>query len=114
MEKGQRARRRRLVVDDSELAARIGQRIRAARHQAGMTQQQLAQGRYTKAYISALEKGHAKPSMAALNFISGRLGLPPSRFLADTSGQWERISADLALASGRYAQAADLYRALLE
>ena len=43
-----------------------------------MTQQQLAEGRYTKAYISALEQGHAKPSMAALDFIAGRLGLPPS------------------------------------
>jgi transcriptional regulator with XRE-family HTH domain len=109
-----RGKRRRIVVDDSALAARIGERIRAARRQAGLTQQQLAEGRYTKAYISALEKGHAKPSMAALNFISQRLGLPASRFLADANSTWDRLSADLALASGDWVAAADGYRALLD
>ena len=39
---------------DRELAHRIGQRIREARHRAGLTQQQLAGDRYTKAYVSAL------------------------------------------------------------
>src|SRR3954447_25046931 len=101
-----RSKRRRIVVDDSALAARIGERIRIARRQAGLTQQQLAEGRYTKAYISALEKGHAKPSMAALNFISQRLGLPASRFLADANGTWDRLAADLALASGDWLPAA--------
>src|SRR6478672_2002696 len=109
-----RSKRRRIVVDDSALAARIGERIRIARRQAGLTQQQLAEGRYTKAYISALEKGHAKPSMAALNFISQRLGLPASRFLADANSTWDRLSADLALASGDWIAAADAYRVLLD
>ena len=110
----QRIKRRRIVVDDSALAGRIGGRIRDARHQAGLTQQQLAEGRYTKAYISALEKGHAKPSMAALNFISQRLGLPASRFLADSSGAWDRLSADLALAAADWVAATDAYRSLLD
>ncbi len=79
-----------------------------------MTQQQLAEGRYTKAYISALEKGHAKPSMAALNFISERLGLPPSRFLVDSATAWNRISADLLLAQGKWHEAVAAYRELLE
>ena len=109
----QRIKRRRIVVDDSALAGSIGGRIREARHRAGMTQQQLADGRYTKAYISALEKGHAKPSMAALNFIAQRLGLPASRFLADSSGTWDRLSADLALASADWTVAADAYESLL-
>ena len=63
--------RRRIVVDDSALADGIGGRIRQARLAAGLTQQQLAAGRYTKAYISALEKGHAKPSMAAASSVTG-------------------------------------------
>ena len=66
--------RRRIVVDDSALAQSIGSRIRERRHRAGLSQQRLAEGRYTKAYISALETGAAKPSMAALNFMAGRLG----------------------------------------
>ena len=38
-----------------------------------MTQQQLAGERYTKAYISALETGIARPSMVALSYLSERL-----------------------------------------
>ena len=93
--------RTRIVVDDSVLASRIGGRIRVARLAAALTQQQLAAGRYTKAYISALEKGHAKPSMAALDFIAGRLGMPASRFLSEDT-RWSRVEADLLLASGRW------------
>ena len=104
--------RRRIVVDDTALAGRIGDRIRVARHAAGLTQQQVAQGRYTKAYISALEKGHAKPSMAALNFISGRLGLPASHFLSDDRASWSRVEADLLLASGRWDEACQAYEEL--
>ncbi|MDQ3447618.1 MAG: helix-turn-helix domain-containing protein [Chloroflexota bacterium] len=105
--------RRRIVVDDSALALRIGGRLREARKHAGMTQQQLAEGRYTKAYVSALEKGHAKPSMAALNFFSGRLALPPSHFLGDPTSRWDRLDADILLASGSWQSALDAYDSIL-
>jgi tetratricopeptide (TPR) repeat protein len=104
--------RRRTVVDDSPLARGIGERIRSARLNAGLTQQQLAEGRYTKAYVSALEKGRAKPSMAALNFIAGRLGLPAAHFLGADDGRWSRLEADLLLASGRWQEAVDAYEDL--
>ena len=71
------------MVDDSALALSIGSRIRERRRRAGLSQQRLAEGRYTKAYISALETGAAKPSMAALNFIAGRLGTTAAELLAD-------------------------------
>ncbi|MFN8518022.1 MAG: helix-turn-helix transcriptional regulator [Chloroflexota bacterium] len=106
------ARRRRVVVDQSGLAIRIGTRIRVARLAAGLTQQQLAEGRYTKAYISALEQGHAKPSMAALDFIADRLGLPPSTFLG-RDDRWDRLEADLLLASGDWHEASLAFRSLL-
>lgn len=105
--------RRRIIVDDSALAASIGGRLRAARLQAGLTQQKLAEGRYTKAYVSALEKGHAKPSMAALNFFSQRLGLPPSHFIGDPTARWDRLNADILLASGRWQDALDAYDVIL-
>ena len=57
--------RRRVTVDDTPLARSIGARIRQARLQAGLTQQQLAGDRYTKAYVSALENGGAKAPMGA-------------------------------------------------
>jgi transcriptional regulator with XRE-family HTH domain len=106
--------RRRVVVDDRPLAHAIGQRLRQARTAAGLTQQQLAGDRYTKAYISALENGIAKPSMAALNYLAPRLGKTASEILSDPSSAWARLEADLALAAGRWQDAHDGYAVLLE
>ncbi|MFL5680519.1 MAG: helix-turn-helix domain-containing protein [Chloroflexota bacterium] len=106
--------RRRVVVDDRPLAAAIGARLRQARLAAGLTQQQLAGDRYTKAYISALENGIAKPSMAALNYLAPRLGKTASEVLADPTQAWTRLEADLALAAGHWDQALDAYTSLLE
>jgi tetratricopeptide (TPR) repeat protein len=105
--------RRRVVVDDSPLAHAIGTRIRRARTAAGLTQQQLAGERYTKAYISALENGLAKPSMAALNFLAPRLGTTASALLTDPDIAWRRLEADLYLAAGDFARALDTCRELL-
>lgn len=99
---------------DRELARRIGQRIREARHRAGLTQQQLAGERYTKAYVSALETGIARPSMVALSYLSERLGLPASHFIDEAHPVWTRLEVDMRLAAGDWQQAADGYRALLE
>jgi tetratricopeptide (TPR) repeat protein len=109
----QTVKRRRVIVDDSALAGRIGERIRQARHRAGLTQQQVAGERYTKAYISALETAQAKPSMAALNFIAERLALPASYFVSDGASHWDRLAADVLLASGRWPEAVDAYEELL-
>ncbi|MBA2265412.1 MAG: tetratricopeptide repeat protein [Chloroflexi bacterium] len=98
---------------DRELAHRIGQRIREARHRAGFTQQQLAGDRYTKAYVSALETGIARPSMVALNHIALRLNLPPSHFIDEAHPVWTRLEVDMQLASGEWQAAADGYSALL-
>src|SRR6185295_7229380 len=106
--------RRRIVVDDSALAQSIGSRIRERRRRAGLSQQRLAEGRYTKAYISALETGAAKPSMAALNFIAGRLGTTAAELLANPDTAWSRLEADLLLASGDASGAAAAYRDLLD
>ena len=99
---------------DRELAHRIGQRIRESRHRAGLTQQQLAGDRYTKAYVSALETGIARPSMVALNHIAGRLNLPPSHFIDEAHPAWSRLEVDMQLAAGEWQAAVDGYRALLE
>jgi tetratricopeptide (TPR) repeat protein len=104
--------RRRVVVDQTELARAIGARIRAARLAGGLTQQELAGDRYTKAYISALELGHAKPSMAALNYLAPRLGTRPDRLLGDDSERWTRLAADLHLAAGRFDEALEAYHTL--
>src|SRR6187397_2162663 len=106
--------RRRVVVDQRALAQAIGTRIRAARLAAHLTQQQLAGDRYTKAYISALELGRAKPSMAALDYLAPRLGTTPDSLLTDHASRWTRVDADLHLAAGRHAEAAEAYADLAD
>ncbi|MFL5778205.1 MAG: hypothetical protein ACJ761_04610 [Chloroflexota bacterium] len=107
-------RRRRVVVDDSTLASAIGSRIKRARLASGLTQQALAGDRYTKAYISALENGLAKPSMAALNYLAPRLGTTGAALIADQDPTWGRLEVDLALAAGSWAEAIDGYTVLLD
>jgi transcriptional regulator with XRE-family HTH domain len=103
-----------LAKDDLDLARQIGARLKTARLRAGLTQKQLAEPRYTKAYISALENGLIKPSMAALRFLARNLGSEPSAFLADEDSAWQRLDAELRLASGDWQAAADRFRAILD
>ena len=98
---------------DSALARQIGERLREARRRTGFTQQQLAGDRYTKAYVSALETGVARPSMVALTYLAERLGVPPSHFLDEQHPAWNRLAVDMQLASGNWQAAADGYAALL-
>jgi tetratricopeptide (TPR) repeat protein len=111
----QAARTRRvIVVDNSHVARRVGERIRQARTRIGLTQAQLAKGRYTAAYISALERGLAKPSMAALTFLSERLGVSVPDLVAEERPAASRLEADLLLAAGKHQEALDRYDALLD
>jgi transcriptional regulator with XRE-family HTH domain len=103
-----------IVVDNSHVARRVGERIRQARTRAALTQAQLAKGRYTAAYISALERGLAKPSMASLTFLSERLGVSVPDLVAEERPAAERLEADLLLASGDYQAALDRYDGLLD
>lgn len=108
------ASRRRVIVDDGALALRIGGRIRQRRQAAGLTQAQLAGARYTKAYISALETGHSKPSMAALRYLAERLGVPATVLIDEEPDRLRRLDLDIRLASGQFQGAADGYQTLLE
>ncbi len=99
---------------DSALAHQIGARIRDARKRSGMTQQQLAGERYTKAYVSALETGIARPSMVALSYLAERLSLPASHFLDEQNPTWSRLAVDMTLAAGDWEAAANGYASLLD
>lgn len=112
--KATRARRHVVVVDNSALAKAVGGRIRRARQAAGLTQRELAGDRYTPAYISALETGSAKPSMAALHYVAERLSVDVRSLVGTDGGLARRAEADLHLAAGDYTKAADAYQALLE
>lgn len=106
--------RRSLATEDRDLARRIGGRLKAARLRAGLTQREVAGERYTKAYVSALENGLIKPSVAALNYLAARLGTTPSHLLEEPEPRWTRLEAELRLASAEWQTAADAFDALLE
>jgi tetratricopeptide (TPR) repeat protein len=109
-----RTKRASHVEADRPLAVRIGARLRRARTQAALTQAQLAAGRYTKAYVSALEHGLVKPSMAALNFFADRLQIPIERLLTDGEARWTRLEADIRLAAGDWQSAVDAFSELVD
>jgi tetratricopeptide (TPR) repeat protein len=60
--------------------ARIGDRVRQLRVARGMTQSDLGGDRFTKAYVSQLERGRARPSTAAVEWLALRLNVS-ARFL---------------------------------
>src|SRR5690349_10929570 len=60
----------------------LGQRLRQARQERHMSQENLAQPEFTKSYVSAVERGKARPSLKALELMSRRLDLPITELLA--------------------------------
>jgi transcriptional regulator with XRE-family HTH domain len=100
------------------MVADVGARIRSLRTAKGLTQAQLAEPLYTKAYISMLESGRTRASMKALEHISGVLGVKPSDLLGGTSGpstpQFQFIEARRLIEQGRANEAVPILESLEE
>ena len=68
----------------SAAAARlIGERVRAARYTAHLTQDELGGSTFSKSYISAVERGKLTPSVQALMALAARLGVTLSYLLGE-------------------------------
>ena len=63
----------------------LGQRIRQARIDRGMTQKQLVGDHITRNMLSKIENDSATPSVPTLEYIASRLALPAGYFLAGAS-----------------------------
>jgi pentatricopeptide repeat protein len=61
----------------------LGERIRQARKELGMTQEELAGKDFTKGFISLVELDKAKPSLESLTVLAARLNRPLTFFLED-------------------------------
>ena len=61
----------------------LGQRIKEARLEAGISQRQLCKGVITRNMLSQIENGSARPSMNTLSHIAQQLGKPVSFFLEE-------------------------------
>jgi transcriptional regulator with XRE-family HTH domain len=102
----------------SAMTADVGARIRSLRTARSLTQAQLAEPQYTKAYISMLESGRTRASMKALEHIAGRLGVQPSDLLGGSPSpaapQYDLIESRRLVEQGQAREAIPLLEALDE
>lgn len=75
----------------------FGARLRALRRARGLRQQDLADGRYSAAYISMLESGRTRASMKALEHLARRLSVSVAELLGG-GPQPNQAEAQLAVA----------------
>src|SRR6185295_3405047 len=78
-------------------ANRLGERVRQLRVAAGLTQTDLAGDRFSKEYISQIERGKTRPTTETIEWLSLRLGIDAG-FLATGVSADERAKAEAILA----------------
>lgn len=61
----------------------LGEKLRLARQEAGLSQRELCGDRITRNMLSQIENGSASPSVSTLRFLAQRLGKPVSFFLEE-------------------------------
>jgi transcriptional regulator with XRE-family HTH domain len=95
--------------------ARLGDRLRLLRVAAGLTQTELAGERFSKEYVSQIERGKTRPTAETVAWLAERLGVDPT-FLSSgvSTDERSRVEALLAKAEAlanayRYRDALDAY-----
>src|SRR5947207_13031075 len=81
----------------AQAGLRLGERLRQLRVAAGMTQTDLAGDRFSKEYVSQIERGKTRPTPDTIMWLAQRLGVDPG-FLANGVSADERGRVDSALA----------------
>src|SRR5437867_7096940 len=76
---------------------RLGERLRQLRVAASMTQTDLAGDRFSKEYVSQIERGKTRPTRETIDWLAQRLGVDAG-FLANGVSADERGRVDAALA----------------
>ena len=79
------------------VGARLGERLRALRVAGGLTQTELAAGRFSKEYISQIERGKTRPTDETIAWLARRLGVDAS-FLSLGVSVEERTKVEALLA----------------
>jgi len=73
----------------------IGQVLREARQQRGLTQGQLARP-FSAAFVCSVELGNTMPSLASLAILLGRLGISLADFFTEVERRAETFSQSAA------------------
>jgi tetratricopeptide (TPR) repeat protein len=81
----------------------LGERLRHLRAERGMTLNQVADGRFSAAFLSQIERGLARPSPANLGHIAERLEVDLETLLRTTPREVDREIAELRLTEARAA-----------
>src|SRR6266542_707815 len=81
----------------AQTGLRLGERLRQLRVAAGMTQTELAGERFSKEYVSQIERGKTRPTRETINWLAERLGVDAG-YLANGVSADERGRVDSALA----------------
>ena len=77
----------------------LGERVRRLRVAAGLSQTQLAAGRFSKEYVSQIERGKTRPTADTLSWLAERLGADAA-FLASGVSSVDRYRWEALLARG--------------
>ena len=89
----------------------LGEKLRAARLEAGLSQRQLCGEEITRNMLSQIEHGTAKPSMKTLQYLAARLGKGVSYFLDEevvqSPNQQVMTDARRYFDAGQYSEAAE-------
>ncbi len=98
--------------------SRLGERLRSLRLAAGLTQSQVAGERFSKEYISQIERGKTRPTSESIAWLAAQLGVDAA-FLAggvstDLRGRVEALlaRAEALTEAHRYIEAAELFEAV--
>jgi tetratricopeptide (TPR) repeat protein len=84
-------------VSAAQAGLRLGERLRQLRVAASMTQTDLAGDRFSKEYVSQIERGKTRPTHETIDWLAQRLGVDAG-FLANGVSADERGRVDAALA----------------
>src|ERR671927_583721 len=83
----------------AQAGIRLGERLRQLRVAAGMTQTELAGDRFSKEYVSQIERGKTRPTRETVAWLAERLGSDASLLESGVAGdERSRIEASLAVA----------------
>ena len=90
-------RQKQLRASAAQAGLRLGERLRQLRMAGGMTQTELAGDRFSKEYVSQIERGKTKPTAETIRWLADRLGVDAG-YLANGVSADERGRVDAALA----------------
>ena len=93
--------------------SRLGGRVRALRVSAGLTQTELAGDRFSKEYISQIERGKTRPTESTITWLAERLGVDAALLASGVSTD-ERTKVEAMLARAEALSEAHQYEDAIE